>query len=157
MKQGPDLKKIQSNMRPGVITIQGFLGTDGRDLSQIIDEDASTVTDLGISHLDLSSKMKFLRDEGAKGLGEFIDVPPHFSVRVDSVRGKLRCPFEDPGLIPKTNTTVHNLETGESITYTDLNIHFIEVHGFYQGKGSNFRLSPTKIAKVLEVSEEPSA
>ena len=83
-----------------------------------------------------------LRDAGMAGLGEFLDVAPHFEVRVDSVRGKLPCPFGDPGIFPKTNTTVRNKRLGREITYTDLHIHLIGSHGFYEGKGSPFRLEP---------------
>lgn len=153
MKQNPAMKQIQHNMQPGVITIQGFLGNDPRDLIQILDEDEMAVRELDLSHQQIADKMIALRDAGKEGLGEFIDVAPHFSVKVDSVRGKLRCPFEDPGLIPKTNTTVINLELNRQLTYTDMNIHFIQCHGFYQGEGSPFRLSPEKLVEVLEVAQ----
>ena len=93
-----------------------------------------------------------LRDAGMAGLGEFIDVPPHFEVRVDSVRGRLPCPFGDPGIFPKTNTTVRNRGTGREITYTDLHIHMIGSHGFYEGRGSPFRLEPRDLVEVLEIA-----
>jgi hypothetical protein len=151
MKQDPDWQQIQENMRPGVITLQGFLGQDGRDLVQIIDEDAAVVHRLALTHEAIAARMAELRDVGTRGLGEFIDVPPHFAVRVDSVRGRLRCPFGEPGLTPKTNITVKNLATGREITFTDLNIHCIREHGFYQGRGSVFRIDPAVVAEILEM------
>ncbi len=93
-----------------------------------------------------------LRDAGMAGLGEFVDVAPHFEVRVDSVRGRLPCPFGDPGIFPKTNVTVRNTRTGREITYTDLHIHLVRVHGFYEGRGSPFRLEPKDLAEVLEIA-----
>jgi len=151
MKQDPKWAKIQKNMRPGVISIRGFLGGDKRDLIQILDEDHARVEQLHVMHQQIAAKMTAFRDAGMQGLGEFIDVEPHFSVRVDSVRGKLCCPFEDPCLSPKTNVTVRNLAIDQEITYTDLNIHLIAEHGFYQGKGSPFRLEPEELVKILEI------
>jgi hypothetical protein len=151
MKQDPDWQQIQANMRPGVITLQGFLGPDGRDLVQIIDEDDAAVRRLDLTHGAIAARMAELRDAGARGLGEFIDVPPHFAVRVDSVRGRLRCPFGEPGLTPKTNITVKNLATGREITFTDLNIHCIRAHGFYQGRRSVFRIDPAALAEIIEI------
>lgn len=152
MKQDPNLRKAQENMRPGVITVQGFLGPDQRDLVQIIDEDDAKVKALGLSHQQIAERMKELRDAGKAGLGDFIDVPPHYSVKVDSVRGKLRSPFGDPGLISKCNTTVHNKKNNREITYTDMSISFIEKHRFYQGKGSLFRLEPEDLAAILDIT-----
>jgi len=150
MKQTPDWRQAQANMRPGVITLTGFLGADGRDLVQIIDEDDATVRRLGLSHARLAARMAELRDAGLAGLGEFIPVSPHFAVRVDGVRGRLPCPFGEPGLHPKTNVTVRNLASGRELTFTDLSIHLIREHGFYQGRGAPFRLEPADLAAVLE-------
>lgn len=150
MKQTPEMDKIQREMQPGIICRDGFLGTDARKLVEILIEDDAEVKRLGITHESIANRMKELRDAGMNGLGEFVTIPPHFEVRVDSVRGKLPCPFGHPGIIPKTNTTVRNLESGEEITYTDLNIHMIEAHGFYEGKGACFRLEPADLLRILQ-------
>jgi len=151
MKQSPQLQKAQSAMRPGVITRDGFLGSDTRNLIDILIEDGAEVQRFNLTHADIAHRMIEIRDSGMKGLGDFIDVEPHFEVRVDSVRGKLPCPFGDPGIFPKTNTIARNLELGKEITYTDLNIHMIMAHGFYEGRGSGFRLEPSDIIEVLEI------
>ncbi len=151
MKQSPEMKKIQDNMQPGVITINGFLGDDHLDLAQILDRDRNTVKKLKLTHQMIADKMRELRNKAEAGLGEFIKIEPHFEVRVSTVRGGIRCPFEDKGLLQKANTTVKNIKLGEEIIYTDLCIHFIEKHGFYQGVGSLYRLNPDKLATVLEL------
>ncbi|MBN2050191.1 MAG: hypothetical protein JW760_07075 [Spirochaetales bacterium] len=151
MKQSPQMQRIQQNMRPGVITLEGFLGKDERNLSDILEEDNATVQRLGLSHESIARRMEELKDQGAAGLGEFIEVPPHFEVKVESVRGKLPCPFEHPGIYPKTNITCNNLRTGKSLLYTDMHIHLIGSHGFYEGKGSLYRLEPEDLADILEV------
>ncbi len=154
MKQSPQLQKAQENMKPGIITRDGFLGNDTRNLIDILIEDEAEVQRLGVTHRVIAERMINLRDAGMRGLGEFISVSPHFEIRVDTVRGKLPCPFGDPGIFPKTNTTVRNMAIGKEITYTDLNIHMIMAHGFYEGKGSAFRLEPSELVEILEIEAE---
>jgi hypothetical protein len=82
-------------------------------------------------------------------------VPPHFEVRVESVRGGLPCPFGHAGLYPKLNVAVRNLAHGGELLFTELNIHLIEAHGFYEGRGAAFRVDPDVLAQVLELEPEP--
>jgi hypothetical protein len=151
MKQTPQMQRVQDNMRPGAITLEGFLGSDTRNLGDILIEDDAEVKRMGLNHEEIASRMNELREAGKGGLGEFITVPPNFEVRVDSVRGKLPCPFEHPGLFPKTNITVRNTRLDREVTFTDLQIHLIEAHGFYEGKGSRYRIDPEELAEVLEL------
>jgi len=153
MKQTLQMRKIQDKMAPGVITRDGFLGEDRRNLVDILTQDDGTVRRLGYRHQDIAMRMVELRDAGMAGLGEFIDVETRFEVRVDSVRGKLPCPFGDPGIFPKTNTTVRNKTLGRELTFTDLHIHLIGSHGFYEGQGSAFRLDPEELIAILEVQK----
>lgn len=154
MKQSPELSIAQSNMAPGAITLYGFLGPDDRNLIDIIIEDEGEVNRLGLSNEQIGRRMEELRDQGLRGLGEFIRVEPHFQVRVETVRGKLPCPFGDPGLHGKTNIQVRNEATGKEVVYSDMQIHLIAEHGFYQGRGSMFRLNPSELAETLEITAE---
>jgi hypothetical protein len=153
MKQSKVYAVIQGKMAPGVITRDGFLGEDRRNLVDILTSDDGEARRLGYGHQDIARRMVELRDAGLSGLGEFLDVAPHFEVRVDSVRGKLPCPFGDPGIFQKTNTTVRNKRLSREVTYTDLHIHLIGSHGFYEGKGSLYRLEPAELAEVLEAEK----
>jgi hypothetical protein len=154
MQQSGILDKIQHNMQPGNITRSGFLGTDARHLGDILIDDDAHVKRLGVSHQAIADRMQVLREKGAQGLGNEITIPPHYRIRVDGVRGKLPCPFGDVGLFPKTNTTITNTETGETITYTDLSTHMVGAHGFYEGHGGCFRLDPEKLVSTLDVRPE---
>ena len=152
MKQTVQMERIQRNMAPGVLTRDGFLGSDRRKLIDILIGDDAEVKRLDLDHRDIAAAMRRLRTASAQGLGEFIKVPPRFEVRVESVRGKLPCPFGHPGLLGKTNITVRNLERRREVTFTDLHIHLIEAHGFYEGKGSPYRLEPRELVEILEVT-----
>jgi hypothetical protein len=154
MKQTPEMQAVQRAMRPGQITRDGFLGADSRDLADLLAADDAAVKALDLTHRRIAARMTALRDAGLRGLGDFISVPPHFEVRVDSVRGRLPCPFGHPGLLAKTNITVRNLALKAEVTFTDLNIHLIADHGFYEGRGSAFRFEPAGLADILEIRPE---
>ncbi len=151
MKQTVQLDKIQEQMKPGKITLEGFIGKDKRKLVEILIEDDNTVKTYNLTHEIIGKKMLEFRELGLKGLEEFIEVGDHFEVKVATVRGKLPCPFGDPGIYPKINTVVKNLKTGREITYTDLQIHMISEHGFYEGKNHVFRLDPVDLIEILEI------
>jgi hypothetical protein len=151
MKQTVQMNQIQERMRPGIFTRDGFLGTDRRKLIDILLEDDEAVKRMDLTHWQIADRMIELRDAGMRGLGEFINVEPHYEIRVISVRGKLPCPFGDPGIFPKTNTVVRNTKLDREITFTDMHIHLVGSHGFYEGKGSPFRLEPKELAAVLDI------
>jgi len=151
MKQSAALSRIQADMTPGVITAGGFLGSDPRPLAEILADDEARVSRLGLTHAGIATRMRALRAAGARGLGEAVAVPPHFEVRVDGVRGKLPCPFSHKGLYAKVNIAVRNRRRGTEVAYTDLGIHLIEAHGFYEGRDSQFRLDPETLAETLEI------
>jgi hypothetical protein len=149
----PEYIKAQANMQPGVITSDGFLGDDSRQLIEIIDADEERMTHLGIDWDQAVGKMRYLMDEGRKGLGEPVTVDNTWIVRVEEARGFLASPFED-GIYRKVVAQVHLSEGGkpseEMIRYSDLSLHLIEKYHFLQGKGSPFRISPDQLKTVLK-------
>jgi hypothetical protein len=155
MKESVQLQEAQARMAPGVIARDGFMGSDRRSLSEIIAADAAEVARLGLSDEAIAARMAELRDSGYPGLGDPVEVAPHFSVRVESERGKLPCPFGDSGGHRKTLVTVLNKALGRSVSYTDLGIHLVKEHGFYEGSGSAFRLEPADLKEVLDVRGKP--
>jgi len=152
MKQTVQMKQVQEKMKPGAIARDGFLGKDRRNLIDILVEDDAGVKRMNLDHQIIAQRMIELRNAGLRGLGDFISVEPHYEIRVDSVRGKLPCPFGDPGVFPKTNTIIRNLQKNREITYTDLNIHMIMAHGFYEGRGSPFRVEPADLVDILDIT-----
>ena len=151
MKQTAELKRAQAEMQPGVITRDGLLGHDTRNLIDILEEDDAAVRRMGLTHAAIAARMQTFRKQGERGLGMDVPVAPHFSVRVDSVRGKLPCPFHHEGLYQKVNTTVRNTRLDREVTYTDLGVHMIAEHGFYEGRGAPFRNEPMTLRDILEV------
>ena len=151
MKQSPALAHAQTQMAPGVITREGFLGPDTRPLGDILEADDARVKRLGLTHAAIAARMRELRDAGKRGLGLSTEVEPHFDVQVESIRGRLPSPFGGRGVFSKTTTMVTNTRLNESVQYSDLQIHLVGVHGFYEGRNSKYRLDPEMLARVLEV------
>lgn len=154
MKQPPQLAKAENSMKPGVLTKEGFLGTDGRHLTDILTEDEAEVARLGLTHRIIAARMRYFRDEALKDEGMSVEIEGRFEVVAESFKGKIPCPFGEPGMISKGNVSVTNKETGRKIYFSDLDIHLIGRHGFYQGKGSPYRISPKELKEVLEIEPE---
>ena len=151
MKKPNSLDALEQALRDNVADRAGFLGRDTRGLAAILQDDDEVIRRRGLTHARISQRLMALRQAGWEGLGDPISVPPHFEARVDAARGTLPCPFGDQGSFAKVNTTVHNLESGKEITFTDLNIHLIAAHGFYEGRGAQFRLDPEQLMDTLEI------
>lgn len=157
MKQSPEMDRIQARMRPGVITREGFLGPDHRNLADILEDDGARVKRLGVTHAAIAQRMRVLREAGKRGLGLETPVEPHFDVQVESIRGRLPSPFGGRGVFAKTMTRVTNTHLNERVQFSDLQIHLIGVHGFYEGRGSRFRLDPEALVRVLEIPSDSDA
>lgn len=150
MKETRKDMAVKERFRPGILSLDGFTGTDPRDVEEIIAADRAGLEACGTDAAWLVREMKRLRNAGRKGLEEDVAVPPFFTVRVETDRGLLVCPFGDSRSVAKTITTVLNTRTGRSAAFTDMNIHLIEHHGFFEGRGSEFRIDPSEICAVLE-------
>lgn len=151
MKRAARNEEVEARMRAGATTREGFLGTDRRRLEEILDADERAVKGLGRTHAAIAARMRFFLEAGAAGFGETVFVAPHFEIRVESARGFLECPFGDPGIVLKTNVYVTNGRLNKDVIYSDLSIHLIEAHGFYQGHGGFYRYEPAWLVEVLEV------
>jgi hypothetical protein len=151
VKQSPELDKIQQNMRPMCLCGQGFLGYDPRKLIEILTEDQGTVNSLGLSHGIIAERLKAITEKARGGWGDPVLVEDKFEVEVHEARGRLPCPWGHPGLYPKTHVKLEKVGTGETLIWSDLTIHLIEEHGFYQGRGSPYRVDPTEAKRILEI------
>lgn len=154
MKQTPQEKHIYDNFQPGKITKDGFLGEDPRHIHDIIEEDLHTLTRLGVTKEQIADRLQYFIEEGKKGLETSVDLGD-FTTVVIWRRGMLPSPFGDPKrLYHKIVATVFNKKLEKEITYTQLNVHMIRDHGFFEGKGSVYRLEPEEVIKILEVRSE---
>ncbi len=149
MKQSPELHQIQDNMRTGPLAAYRFLGDDPRNLAEIIGEDQQIVAKAGLTTTLIAERMKYLTKHGEENLGTPVVVDDTFRVIVEEHKGVIPCPFRDHYNAAKRDVTVVNLQLMESVQWSDLSVHLIEEHGFFEGVGASYRLDPEKLTKVI--------
>ena len=148
VKQSPHLDQVENEMRR--IGMGTFLGSDNRKLTEILDADHELVCSLGLTHEQIASRLEEITHTAKKKLGDRIILEDRYEVRAEEHRGMIPCPWEHPGgLFAKSFVELRDRNTGETIIWSDLAIHLIREHGFYQGKGSPFRLEPEVLKRVL--------
>lgn len=157
MKETPQEHQLHDNFLPGKITKEGFLGDDPRHVHDIIEADAHTLARLGVTPQQIADRLQYFIEEGKKGL-ETPVVVGDFVVTAIWDRGMLPSPFGDPKrLYHKIVATVQNKRLQKEIRFTQLNVHMIRDHGFFEGKGSVFRLEPDAVVEILDIQPETSA
>jgi hypothetical protein len=149
MKRSPKARKLDEILRSSPIALGGFLGTDKRLVEEIIDDDSASVAKLGYTCEQIAARMKELTKLARSGLGTFVDAGNNLEVKTDDNRGQVICPWPHPARSFKTVTTVHNTKTGKTIQWSDLSIHMILAHCFFEGKGSTFRLEPVALIEMI--------
>lgn len=146
MKMRAEDVAAAERMAAGVLTSAGFLGSDARPLSDIIQADEEQFRALGLDFEAAADALEVLARRGAEGMGEPITIDGTWLVKSDEARGKLPCPYAD-GIFHKNSVTVER--GGVRIIYSDLSVHLLRVHHFCQGRGSPFRLDPAALKSIL--------
>lgn len=154
MKQSPEMDRIQGKMRPGQLTAHGFLGEDDRNIADIIRDDKKAVEQNGINSDKVAQRMLYFTQIASAAFGSSLMIDEDYIVTVDEHRGIMPCPFGDGYKADKRNTRFENTKLGITIYWSDLNIHMIKEHGFYEGKGSFFRVDSENIARILGMTDE---
>jgi hypothetical protein len=149
MKQGPDIQELDIALRASTLVAGGFMGDDPRSVTEVIDADAGELAHLGVTEKELAARMKEITDKAAPAQGMWIEVAPGLEAQVDETRGATPCPWRHPGGYFKRVTTVRRKDTGEVLRWSDLGTHMIAMHGFFEGKGSMFRLEPADLVRIL--------
>jgi len=143
------MKKLEETLRTSRIVSGGFLGKDPRILVEILETDAAELTGLGTTREAVAARMREITDRALEGLGTPVKFDEKREVTADDNRGQIICPWPHAGRYFKTITTVRRTDTGETLRWSELSRHFIEEHGFFQGKGSVFRLEPRTLVRVI--------
>jgi hypothetical protein len=147
VKQSPEEKRITERMAPGVLCRDGFLGSDRRPLREILEADGHVVAGLGTTHEAIAAKLQGIYDRARAGLGTPVDISEGLTAVYREAMGRIPCPWGD-GSFPKGVVEVTSSD-GETVASTALSVHLIAAHGFYQGRGSPFRLEPAVLARLL--------
>jgi hypothetical protein len=156
---GRKIADLEKDMRPGAKSLVGsrlgFLGPDERLLDVLAADNQHVVDELGLTHQELA---KHLHALGTIGLWQrlhkqketpFVYHGRRYTVNVETTRGIQPSPFRD-GTESGSNATVHNLDNGKEVRYGLLVPYMIERYGFYEGKGTPYRLEPRRVLEVFD-------
>ncbi len=149
MKQSPNMRDLEFMLRSSRIVAGGFLGTDSRPLEEIVDADLVSLAHLGCTVAQVADRMQELTALAIPELGNPVAVGDNLTVTSQDYMGPIICPWPHPMRLAKRITTARRVDTDQSIRWTDLNIHMIAEHCFFEGKGSAFRVEPARLIKVI--------
>lgn len=147
MKLPPDLKKLEEALHSSKFVAGGFLGHDPRPLLEIIEHDLAEVALLGYSLEQIADRMQDITRRAVEGHGMAVQIDDTLTAVADESRGALICPWHDNQHFGKTVVTA--TRGGISVRWSELCIHFIRAHGFFQGRGSAFRIEPRQLVSVI--------
>ncbi len=149
MKQSPEDQKLEYMLRSSRIVSGGFLGNDPRPLQEIMDTDLAALEQSGYTIEQVAERMQQLTDAAVAGLGTEVAVGNNMVVSCEEWKGPIVCPWPHSGRFTKRITTACRRDDGRSLSWTDLNIHMIAQHHFFEGKGSAFRIEPEALIDVI--------
>ena len=148
MKESPQTKILEEMLKSSKLVADGFMGTDIRSVSEIIDSDSAIIYKSGFTIEQITARMREITSQAVPLLGNWKKYQT-LLVKVDEAKGSLTCPWPHPGKFVKRVTYIKLVESGRTIKWSDLNIHLIESHGFFEGKGSPYRIEPDELIHMI--------
>ena len=151
---GRTIAQLETDMRPKKLSGSGFMGLDEKLLDILVADNRYVVDELGLSHQELARHLHALaaiaewQNRHDKTGEEFVYHGKRFKVLVEHSKWSVRSPFAD-GTKSGSNATVTNIETSKRTRYGLLVPYMMERYGFYEGKGTPYRLEPRTVIEVL--------
>ncbi len=146
MKENPADQPLRDRLEPGHLSLDGFLGSDQRPLADIIAADTGEVEAAGLTVEQLGAfleKLHEIADAGWEGRVPACD--GKVSVRSDETLGQTPCPFICGEQCHKAEIAVKDADGNDLLRFTPLDAHLIRAHGFFEGKGSHYRIEPKEL------------
>lgn len=140
---------MEQILRSSKLVAGGFMGADTRSFSEVIDADSTELVRLGFTNEQLAGRMRQITKLAIKGLGTWVRIDDNKEASVQEAKGSLACPWPHPGRYAKRITTVRDVRSGECVSWSDLNTHLIDQHGFFGGRGSMFRIEPGQVVRKI--------
>jgi len=160
------LEEVEARMRPGNFSQAGFLGRE-ENLRQVLDSDARTLEELGVTADSLGDRLGQLLESAIASTRTQTRVGP-YRIRLQRYKGPQICPFAPephenpcPGRGDKRfasiDWSISNSRNGTQLTGPGLIVHLIGAHGFFEGIQSPYRVPPRKLAQLLELGSFSSS
>ena len=154
MKHNPAEQMTRDRLEPGHSSIQGFLGTDERTLADIIAADTGEVEAAGLTVEILGAFLEHLHVTADGGWESRVPMyDGKISVRSDETLGQIPCPFACGASCHKAIIAIKDPDGNDLMHVTPLDAHLIEKHGFFEGKGSPYRIEPNALIALYRLCE----
>ena len=163
------VRMLEAAMRPGACSEAGFLGLN-ESLEEVIEQDATWLKNLDISHEQIAGALEELLSPSAnadeaticsrrsEGKGRPLgNVGSVWSFQVSGSLGWQDCPWGcdltiDNGYrLASRDYELLDGNTGEVVHFPGLLIHLVREHWFFEGRGSPYRVDPTKLVQILQL------
>ncbi len=149
MKRSPELAQVVRRLAAGVLSRDGFLGSDPRPLEEILDADRSALAALGTTAEELAARLSAVLEQARAGLGTPVRIGERLVATHREAMGRIPCPWGGCGVFPKGEVELADTATGERVVLTALGIHMLAAHGFCGGRGTRYRLEPEAVTRLL--------
>ncbi len=148
----PKEKSLRQLLGPSQFSSEGFLGTDVREPEEIIKEDLMALQQLGATKEKIAAALRDVYVKAERALGNSVNISEKVTAVHQEARGRIPSPFPGDGEFQKGQVVLSDARSGHSLLITPLSIHLIEKHGFFQGKGSKYRIEPEAVALLIRNS-----
>ena len=159
-EQSVTLEEIEARMRPGNFSQAGFLGPR-EGLCEVLENDSRELRELEISADTLAEQLGSLLEAALESAPVSTNAGP-YKVRIQRYKGPQICPFAPepyenpcPGKgdrrFASIDWTIRNPRSGMQLSGPGLIVHLIAAHNFFEGPRSPYRVSPRKLAELLEL------
>jgi hypothetical protein len=156
---GRSIAELEKDMSPGALSDAGFLGREESLLAVMASDNRFVVDESGLTHQELAKHLHAMGAIGARQLktdkseAEFLYHGRRYKVTFVYSRGYQDSPFRD-GTKHSSNAIVTNLENGARLRYGLLVPYMIERYGFYEGRGTSYRVEPRQVLEVFDFLKE---
>ena len=151
MKQSPQDRAQRERLESSRFSADGFMGTDRRPVDRIVADDGAVLRRHGISAATIAHRLRAIDDMARAAQGAPVPVADDVTAIHYEAMGRIPSPFPGDGVFPKGETRI-TWHDGRCLRVTKLGIALIERRGFFQGRGSPYRIEPELAAALPAVS-----
>ena len=147
------ISDLEKSMRPQGLSKAGFLGKD-ESLLDVMIADNDWVLGAGLTHQEIAMhlytlyRISLMAPERLKESEVFSYHGVRFTTIVQVSDGYQHSPFKD-GTKTSADVFLKNADNGKSLRYSPLVPLMVERYGFYEGRGTSYRVDPKDIVDVL--------
>lgn len=154
MKRTPEEDRLVRNLSASRFSAEGFLGTDERPVDEIIAADARTLEEAGVTQDQVHKALADAYEKARSVFGAEVEVARNVTAVYHESMGRIPSPFVGDGVFEKGEADLEDQQTGDHLVVTRLGLALVEKHGFFEGRGSRYRIEPTTVVRMFGLGKE---